>query len=84
VVIVGGGSRSKKLIQLVADISGMEVIAGGLECTAIGNALAQAAYVCEGLSYGDLRQIAAESVTTERYVRAEDTSNLLEKYAKYV
>ena len=79
-VIVGGGSRSKKLVQLVADISGMEIIAGGLECTSIGNALAQAAYVCEGLSYNDLRRIAVASVNTVRYTRIEDKSNLLEKY----
>jgi sugar (pentulose or hexulose) kinase len=80
VVIVGGGSQSRKLIQLVADISGMEIIAGGLECTSIGNALAQAAYVCEGFSYGDLRRIAAASVNTERYVRMENKSNLLKIY----
>ena len=81
-VIVGGGSQSKKLIQLVADISGMEIIAGGLECTSIGNALTQAAYVCKGLSFNDLRQIAAASVHTERYVRKDDKSDLLDKYNK--
>ena len=82
-VIVGGGSRSKVLIQLVADISGMEIIAGGLECTSIGNALAQAAYVCKGLSYGDLRRIANASVSTERYVRKEDKGYMLERYKEY-
>ena len=79
-VIVGGASRSKKLIQLVADISGMEIIAGGLECTSIGNALSQAAYVCKGLSFDDLRRIAAASIQTEHYVRREDRSDLLEMY----
>jgi sugar (pentulose or hexulose) kinase len=83
-VIVGGGSQSGKLLQLVADISGMEIIAGGLECTSIGNALAQAAYVCKRLSYGDLRRIAAASVHTERYVQIEDKGNLLEKYYRYL
>ncbi|MDR2479655.1 MAG: carbohydrate kinase [Treponema sp.] len=80
-VIVGGGSRDKKLIQLVADISGMEIIAGGLECTSIGNALAQAAYVCRGISYGDLRKIAAASVNTTRYVRNKNKGSLLEEYS---
>ena len=79
-VIVGGGSQSKKLIQLVADISGMEIIAGGLECTSIGNALSQAAYICKGLSFNDLRRIAAASIPAERYVRREDRSDILEKY----
>ena len=79
-VIVGGGSRSAKLVQLVAGVSGMEIIAGGLECTSIGNALAQAAYVCRGLAYSDLRKAAAASVHTIRYTRTENKSGLLEIY----
>jgi sugar (pentulose or hexulose) kinase len=80
VVIVGGGSRSTKLVQLVADISGMEIIAGGLECTSIGNALAQAVCVCPGISYGDLRKVAAASVPTTRHTRLENKSGLLDQY----
>jgi sugar (pentulose or hexulose) kinase len=80
VVIVGGGARSTRIIQLVADISGMEVIACGMECTSIGNALAQAAFVCPGLHYRDLRRIAAASLQTVKYVPRQDKSSILDRY----
>lgn len=41
IVIVGGGAANALLGQLVADATGLEVEAGPVECTAIGNALAQ-------------------------------------------
>jgi len=40
------------------------------------------AYVCKGLSFNDLRKIAAASIHTERYVRKDDKSDLLDKYNK--
>ncbi|MDR1374874.1 MAG: carbohydrate kinase [Treponema sp.] len=80
IVIVGGGARSRRLMQMTADISGMEVAACGMECTSIGNALAQAAFVCGGLSYGDLRSIAAASLDVQRYIPQSDKSGLLDRY----
>jgi sugar (pentulose or hexulose) kinase len=82
IVIVGGGARNKKLNQLVADISGLEVAACGMECTSIGNALAQAAFACKDLDYMDLRRIAAASLDTETYVPLRDRGGWLEKYGK--
>jgi sugar (pentulose or hexulose) kinase len=79
-VIVGGGARNKKLNQLVADISGLEVSACGMECTSIGNALSQAAFACKDLDYMDLRRIAAATAGTEFYVPRQDRGVLLEKY----
>ncbi|GHV62209.1 carbohydrate kinase [Spirochaetia bacterium] len=78
VVIVGGGARSKRLNQLVADISGLEVVCCGMECSIIGNALAQAAFACR-LGFGDLRRIAAASLSTSVYSPQEDKNSLLEK-----
>jgi sugar (pentulose or hexulose) kinase len=79
VVMVGGGARSGKLSQLVADISGLDVVSCGMECSTIGNALAQAAFVCKGLDYKDLRRIAAMSLKTVVYSPTTDKSGLLKK-----
>lgn len=40
--IVGGGSQNELLCQLVADRSGLNVLAGPVEATAIGKVLVQA------------------------------------------
>ena len=54
--IVGGGARNRLLCQLTADRSGLPVLAGPVEATAIGNVLVQAR--AQGLVNGDL-EVAA-------------------------
>jgi len=51
--IVGGGSQNDLLNQLAADATGMTVIAGPVEATALGNIMSQA------ISTGELASIAA-------------------------
>ena len=51
--IVGGGSQNHLLNQLAADATGMRVIAGPVEATALGNILTQA------ISMGEVESLAA-------------------------
>ena len=50
--IVGGGSQNDLLNQLTADATGLSVLAGPIEATALGNALVQL------ITLGDVRDLA--------------------------
>ncbi|CAB4627258.1 unannotated protein [freshwater metagenome] len=53
--VVGGGSQNELLNQLLADASGLEVFAGPVEATAVGNLLVQAR--AAGVISGSLEQM---------------------------
>jgi len=53
--IVGGGSQNELLCQLTADRSGLPVLAGPVEATAIGNVLVQARAL--GFASGSLESL---------------------------
>ena len=66
--IVGGGSQNELLCQLTADRTGLPVLAGPVEATAIGNVLIQAR--AHGLVTGDLetlRALVARAFVPKRY-----------------
>ena len=66
--IVGGGSQNELLCQLIADRSGMPVLAGPVEATAIGNVLVQAR--AQGFVEGSLealRSLVAAAFSPKRY-----------------
>lgn len=66
--IVGGGSRNELLCQLTADRSGLPVIAGPVEATALGNVMVQArAAGALPESLDEIREIVAASTPTRRY-----------------
>nr|WSX72972.1 rhamnulokinase [Streptomyces sp. NBC_00899] len=65
--LVGGGSRNALLCQLTADATGLPVVAGPAEATAIGNVLLQAR--ARGLVGGlaEMRQLVAETQQLRHY-----------------
>lgn len=69
--VIGGGSKNRYLMQYTADATGLPVIAGPSECTALGNVLLQmkAAGLTDGLDM--MRSISEASVSTYRYYPSE-------------
>jgi rhamnulokinase len=72
--IVGGGSRSELLNQLTADATGIPVIAGPVEATAIGNILIQALTLGQLKSPAQLRSAVEASFPTKSFVPASGLS----------
>lgn len=68
--IVGGGALNRLLCQATADRSGLPVLAGPVEATALGNVLVQArahGWFGPDATLEDLRRVVAASVSPERY-----------------
>nr|WP_308012363.1 rhamnulokinase family protein [Streptomyces acidipaludis] len=65
--LVGGGSRNELLCRLTADATGLPVIAGPTEATALGNVLVQAR--AQGLvgDLADMRSLVARTQHLRRY-----------------
>lgn len=63
--VMGGGSQSKVLCQMIADKLKIKVIAGPKEVTAVGNILAQLEYLNE---YKDVRKIVTDGFETVEYL----------------
>ena len=65
--VIGGGSLNKALMQLTADATGLTVVAGPSEGTAMGNILLQA--YAQGIvdNIWSLRKIVARSVELKTY-----------------
>jgi rhamnulokinase len=65
--IVGGGSRSELLNQMTADATGVNVITGPVEATAIGNILIQALALGHLGSASELRRVVENSFPTRNF-----------------
>ena len=74
--IVGGGIRNRLLCQLAADATGLPVLAGPAEGTALGNIViaARGAGVIDG-NLSDLRRLIRSSSRLTRYTPDLDTSS---------
>lgn len=69
--IIGGGSQDKLLCQLAADVTGLEVLSGPVEATAVGNCLVQ--FMGQGSipSLAEGRALIRESFGTLKYPSRE-------------
>ncbi|MEN6560466.1 MAG: rhamnulokinase family protein [Acidobacteriota bacterium] len=65
--VIGGGSRNALLCQLTADATGLPVVAGPAEATAIGNILVQAMALGRVGSPEDIRAVVRESFEPRTY-----------------
>ncbi|MBM4160144.1 MAG: rhamnulokinase [Ignavibacteria bacterium] len=59
--IIGGGAQNKVLCQFTADATGLPVLAGPIEATAIGNVMMQALALRVVGSLSEMRQIIGQS-----------------------
>ena len=65
--IVGGGARNALHCQLTADATGLPVLAGPIEATALGNALVQALALGDLADLDELRAAVDRSFTPTAY-----------------
>jgi rhamnulokinase len=82
--VVGGGSQNRLLNQFTADATGIPVLAGPMEATAIGNVLVQAIAMGELDSLSTARELVRRSfeVTTFEPREKERWHMAAEKFAK--
>ncbi|MCH8294494.1 rhamnulokinase [Candidatus Poribacteria bacterium] len=81
--IVGGGSRNRLLCQFTADATGVPVVTGPTEATAIGNVMVQAIAVGLIDSISDAREIIRESFEVETY-EPQDSDRWEEAYDRFL
>ncbi len=65
--VIGGGSLNQYLMQMTADATGMPVITGPVEGTAIGNIMMQAKAAGIVADRFEMRSIIARSIETKTY-----------------
>src|SRR5699024_10840371 len=81
--IVGGGSQADILCQMVADASDVEVIAGPVDATVIGNSLVQMLFQHIISSISEGRKIIQHTFIVKKY-HSNYNENWNKKYEKYI
>ena len=71
--IVGGGSQNRLLCQYAADACGIQVVAGPVEATALGNVLVQAMGLDRVKGLAEAREIVRRSFKLLRYEPSTDS-----------
>ncbi|HEX6304201.1 MAG TPA: rhamnulokinase family protein [Anaerolineales bacterium] len=82
IYVVGGGSQNDLLNQMTADATGRPVIAGPVEATVIGNALAQLIALGELANLQQARDLVAKMGDLRRY-EPQDQAAWDEAYDRY-
>ncbi len=84
--VVGGGSQNELLCQLTADASGLPVVAGPVEATAVGNVMVQAFAQGEVGSLAEIRTVVRRSFETKTYEPADtdEWPGLRERFSQVV
>ena len=65
--VIGGGSQNQYMMQHTADETGIPVVAGPAECTALGNVLVQLKAAGKVKDLEDMRRVAVNSTETKTY-----------------
>jgi rhamnulokinase len=82
--VVGGGSRNRLLNQAVADVTGLPVIAGPVEATALGNTLVQLIALGDIEDLAQAREVVRAGAGQEiRRVEPSADDRLAERYGRY-
>jgi len=82
--IVGGGSRNQLLNQAVADVTGVPVIAGPVEATALGNICVQLIALGDIKDLSQAREVVRAGAGPEiRRVEPSTADRLAERYGRY-
>lgn len=84
--IIGGGCQNKFLNQLTADITGLKVVAGPIEATAIGNLAMQLVANNRDMTLREVRALIMRSFDIETYdphFTERDIQPIYEAYRRY-
>ncbi len=81
--VIGGGSLNEYLDQFTANATGVDVLAGPQECTAIGNIMLQAKACGVVGDVWEMRRIIADSVSMKRF-SPQDTELWEKAYQRYL
>ena len=81
--IIGGGAQNPLLCQFTADATGIPVIAGPIEATAIGNIMVQALTLGYVSSMAEMRDVIRKSFQTQSY-EPQNTQNWDAQYERFL
>ena len=80
--IVGGGSKNEMLNQFAANATGLKVVAGPEEATAVGNAMVQAVAMGVIASLSESQEMIRAAFPIREY-RPRDTETWEKAYARF-